>query len=1164
MSVVQTTTRTGPFTLNGATTSFPLTFHAMTADEIRVYTVLSGVETTVSTGYSITGLPGVGTVNFDSAPAAALGTLYAESDPTFSQDAVTSNLLGLNLDAIQLGFDKLTVRDQFIYARTVDNAASIDAQNALIAAAEEAAADAAAVAAEALALANEALGGVEGPAGPPGGDASQLGPATLMINSLTIGTGINRVWTTGHAANGDGGAALWEDVTGHAVTLPTDRTTNGGTRKWRISKHQIVSPEMFGAVGDAEVICEEYTDWTGLRRAADVVQNTPTDNRQAWAHMFDWLNFQQSFHLKGRPGSNYFFDWINHTSITYDTETVTLWDGRTCSGSFINTTEDTPRGVGWNGFVFDMRGCKMILDGDFSVAPADFSSIYRLKDTMIPFYLWKCRNGLFEGLHIDGQWRYNKTTAGTSGECFSYAVNAIGAYNLVFRDCVFFDMAQDAVVLAHRNLNSSGGITLGSVEGYPEPDMSTDVLYAPEGRSHKCYFENIQEGPCRRQGMSPIGIGGRDIAKRYEGLVVVGGQTLDIGVNIGELPKFKTGDIDDGSVSYQYRGYPPRACFDFEPQRQGPYQVDGVKFIGHRFDGAIGSFIAAQGDWGLNRVEQSVIAADVDATANSFTKTGLTLPAVFAGQIPSKVRCWSDGTLPGGLATKTDYYLFKTSSTVFKLARTYEDALAGNAIDLASQGTGTHWFVLYNSHPNVGTIDVIDCSGVHPWNGSLAPWQVYVERLLVQGGVFELKCPQAYHGPSSVYRQGTIFRGVELRGARQIVEFNEISAPKTLTYTPASSTIVSATSHGFGKYDFTTIRVKGGTTLPPELKPGKTYYADRISDTEFRIAASLMDAANGTWIVPSTAGTGTQTAWYFPGSQYEMSDCTIIHTPRDLSFDGALDVDTVNNRIHIPMSVRGEGVYTAELLKLRQEVNGVGTAPTGLTLGTTYYPFFDENEPDYVYLASSSANATAETAIDLTGAGSGRLLLAQTNSSPPINIYDTDVTFQRNQVFFDRLALSTYGGDEKVVSITGSARIGGNTYDCNITSAAEGKLYTVHTNNLIALAPDRYPNYETMYPSLAAATLDPRTGLDWRATVSYNPPSLATTVRSTVTVTITNTRSARDTITRVCGLESTGLEITNAWISADNTLSMTLYNPTGSTIDAGSTTLTIHGNRSQV
>lgn len=55
-----------------------------------------------------------------------------------------------------------------------------------------------------------------------------------------------------------------------------------------------------------------------------------------------------------------------------------------------------------------------------------------------------------------------------------------------------------------------------------------------------------------------------------------------------------------------------------------------------------------------------------------------------------KVQISTTGTLPGGLSAATDYYINRLSSTTIRLSATLADAIAGNVIDITSQGTGTH------------------------------------------------------------------------------------------------------------------------------------------------------------------------------------------------------------------------------------------------------------------------------------------------------------------------------------------------------------------------------------------------------------------------------------------------------------------------------------------
>jgi hypothetical protein len=54
------------------------------------------------------------------------------------------------------------------------------------------------------------------------------------------------------------------------------------------------------------------------------------------------------------------------------------------------------------------------------------------------------------------------------------------------------------------------------------------------------------------------------------------------------------------------------------------------------------------------------------------------------------VRITSTGTIPAGLTAGTDYYIIKNDYWSFRLATSLENAENGIAIDITSQGTGTH------------------------------------------------------------------------------------------------------------------------------------------------------------------------------------------------------------------------------------------------------------------------------------------------------------------------------------------------------------------------------------------------------------------------------------------------------------------------------------------
>jgi microcystin-dependent protein len=83
--------------------------------------------------------------------------------------------------------------------------------------------------------------------------------------------------------------------------------------------------------------------------------------------------------------------------------------------------------------------------------------------------------------------------------------------------------------------------------------------------------------------------------------------------------------------------------------------------------------------------DRTVAPADVNITTEEITVTGHQYR-----RTGFRVRVSSTGTIIGGLAVNTDYYVIIVNSDTIKLATTRANAIAGTAIDLTSQGTGTH------------------------------------------------------------------------------------------------------------------------------------------------------------------------------------------------------------------------------------------------------------------------------------------------------------------------------------------------------------------------------------------------------------------------------------------------------------------------------------------
>ena len=89
-----------------------------------------------------------------------------------------------------------------------------------------------------------------------------------------------------------------------------------------------------------------------------------------------------------------------------------------------------------------------------------------------------------------------------------------------------------------------------------------------------------------------------------------------------------------------------------------------------------------------NTLSQSdTFSADAGTDLCTYTSTANIPSNILTGTM---VRLTTTGTLPGGLATATDYYVIRMSDTTFELATSYANAVAGTQIDITTAGTGTH------------------------------------------------------------------------------------------------------------------------------------------------------------------------------------------------------------------------------------------------------------------------------------------------------------------------------------------------------------------------------------------------------------------------------------------------------------------------------------------
>jgi microcystin-dependent protein len=90
----------------------------------------------------------------------------------------------------------------------------------------------------------------------------------------------------------------------------------------------------------------------------------------------------------------------------------------------------------------------------------------------------------------------------------------------------------------------------------------------------------------------------------------------------------------------------------------------------------------------------SKVATFASRSGNVITVSGLSNTAMNEFQTGQAVAFASSGTTIGGLTSGTTYYLIRTGNLTFSLATTRANAVAGTAITLSSDGTGTRTFTL--------------------------------------------------------------------------------------------------------------------------------------------------------------------------------------------------------------------------------------------------------------------------------------------------------------------------------------------------------------------------------------------------------------------------------------------------------------------------------------
>jgi hypothetical protein len=98
--------------------------------------------------------------------------------------------------------------------------------------------------------------------------------------------------------------------------------------------------------------------------------------------------------------------------------------------------------------------------------------------------------------------------------------------------------------------------------------------------------------------------------------------------------------------------------------------------------------------WFVRRADGFVVADTAFTTTHATEVINSTAHGLETGSGPIRLRN-SGGALPAGFTADTDYWVIWASSSTFKLATSYDNAIAGTAQAITGDGTGTHTYYGY-------------------------------------------------------------------------------------------------------------------------------------------------------------------------------------------------------------------------------------------------------------------------------------------------------------------------------------------------------------------------------------------------------------------------------------------------------------------------------------
>ena len=231
---------------------------------------------------------------------------------------------------------------------------------------------------------------------------------------------------------------------------------------------------------------------------------------------------------------------------------------------------------------------------------------------------------------------------------------------------------------------------------------------------------------------------------------------------------------------------------------------------------------------------------------------------------------------------------------------------------------------------------------------------------------------------------------------------------------------ITLTGHGFVTGDVLTYDANGGTAIAG-LTDAVAYHVIRVDDNTFSLATSASNASGGTAIDITGAGNNSQTFT----SESTGTTSTVATSAVTISTPtvATTAVSTTDDSI----TLSGHGYSTGDVIKYRAQS---GTAIAGLTDEVEY--FVIRVDANTFKLATTSANATAGTQVDLTGTGNN----AQTFTG---NANDAITISSHGYVTGDKVLYSASGGtvlgglaDATVYSVI---RVDDNSFKLATTSA---------------------------------------------------------------------------------------------------------------------------------